>query len=83
LIGIESKWTLSSRIRKELLPEVCLLEELRIKSQHRVSRPKRLGNEILQMVPSRTLSVAAQSLGTKLMLANFWFPKAEALASLM
>jgi hypothetical protein len=81
LIGKESKWALISRTRRETLPEVCLLEELRIKSQHRASRPKRLGNEILQMTPSRMPSLTVQSLDTRVMLMNFCFPKAEVLAS--
>jgi len=83
LIGNESKWTLTSRIRRELLPEVCLLEEFRIRSQHRASRSKRLGNETLQIAPSTIPSVATQSFDTKLMLINFCFPKAEKLTSLM
>jgi hypothetical protein len=35
------------------------------------------------MAPSRISFVATQSLDTKMMLMNFWFPKVESLASLM
>jgi hypothetical protein len=47
MIGNESlSGRVMSRIWRELLPVVCLVEELRSKSQHRASCPKRLGNEI-------------------------------------
>ena len=72
-----------SRIRVGLLPDDCLLEELRTRSQHSASRPKRLGNATLQMAPNWIPSVATQSLETKVMLMNFWIPNAEASTSLM
>jgi hypothetical protein len=62
---------------------MCLLEELKIKSQHRTSRPKRLSNEVLQIALGRILSVTVQSLDTGVILIKFWFPKAEVSAPLV